>query len=93
MPGPWKYRPRAGTKKDRKTISAPLSVILDLCSLLRSLAEGENIPEGRESQPQQEDELENKVEGEPVNNAEEALGDGEEGENNPVLGNNLDQYL
>jgi hypothetical protein len=48
-----------------------------------------NLPESGESQPQQEDELEDKVEGEPVNNAEEALDDGEEGENNPVLENGI----
>jgi len=40
--------------------------------------------ESREGQPQQEDELEDEVEGEPVDNAEEALSDGEEGKNNPV---------
>jgi hypothetical protein len=45
----------------------------------------ENSPESGKSQPQQEDELEDKVEGEPVDNAEEALDDGEEGKNNPVL--------
>lgn len=48
-----------------------------------------NLPESGESQPQQEDELEDKVEGEPVNNAEEALDDGEESENNPVLKNGI----
>lgn len=70
--------------KDRKTISAPLRVtIRTFCS--RKLSRGGNLPESRESQPQQEDELEDKVEGEPVNDAEEALNDREEGENNPVL--------
>lgn len=44
-----------------------------------------NVPESGKSQPQQEDELEDEVKGEPVDNAEEALDNGEESENNPVL--------
>jgi hypothetical protein len=43
------------------------------------------LPEGGECQPQEEDELEDKVEGEPVDNADEALNDGEESEDDPVL--------
>jgi hypothetical protein len=40
--------------------------------------------EGRKRQPQEEDELEDKVEGEPVNDADEALEHGEEGKYDPV---------
>lgn len=40
--------------------------------------------EGGESQPQEEDKLEDKVEREPVDDTDEALDDGEEGENDPV---------
>lgn len=44
-----------------------------------------NLPEGREREPQKENKLEGIVEGEPVNNADKALKNGEERENNPVL--------
>lgn len=44
-----------------------------------------DLPEHGQRQPQKENKLEDKVEGEPVDNVEEALNDGEEGENNPVL--------
>lgn len=40
--------------------------------------------EGGERKPQKEDELEGEVEGEPVDNADKALNDTEEGENDPV---------
>ena len=46
---------------------------------------GRDLPEHGQRQPQKENKLEDKVEGEPVDNVEEALNDGEEGENNPVL--------
>jgi hypothetical protein len=36
---------------------------------------GENIPEGRQSEPQQEEELEDVVEGEPVHHADKTLND------------------
>lgn len=49
------------------------------------MAVGIDLPEGGQRQPQEENKLENKVEGEPVDNIEKALNDGEEGENNPVL--------
>lgn len=61
---------------------------LDACSYRSLFVGAGNLPESGKSQPQQEDELENKVKGEPVNNAEEALDDGEEGKNNPVLRKN-----
>jgi hypothetical protein len=41
-------------------------------------------PEGREREPEEEDELENKVKGEPVDNLDEALNDGKESENDPI---------
>ena len=44
-----------------------------------------SLPESRQRQPQKEDELEDKVEGEPVDNVEEALNDGKGRENDPVL--------
>lgn len=44
-----------------------------------------NLPEHGERQPQEEDKLEDEVEGEPVDNVEEALNHGEEGEDDPVL--------
>lgn len=40
--------------------------------------------EGRERKPEEEDELEGIVEGEPVDDADEALDNGEERENDPV---------
>lgn len=44
-----------------------------------------DLPEDGERQPQKENKLEDKVEGEPINNVDEALHDSEEGENDPVL--------
>jgi hypothetical protein len=41
--------------------------------------------EGRKREPKEEDKLENKVEGKPVDNVDEALQDGEEGKHHPVL--------
>lgn len=41
--------------------------------------------ERRQRQPQEEDKLEDEVEREPVDNVNEALNHGEEGENDPVL--------
>lgn len=46
---------------------------------------GIDLPERRQRQPQEENKLENKVEGEPVDNVEKALNYGEERENDPVL--------
>lgn len=48
-----------------------------------------DIPESREREPEEEDELEDVVEGEPVDNLDEALKHGEEGENDPILKNEL----
>jgi len=44
-----------------------------------------NSPEGREGEPQKEHKLEDVVEGEPVDNADQALENGEESKHNPVL--------
>lgn len=44
-----------------------------------------NLPEDGQRQPQEEDKLEDEVEGEPVDNVDEALQNGEEGEDDPVL--------
>lgn len=44
-----------------------------------------NIPEHRQSEPQEENKLEGVVEGEPVDNTKNALEDSEEREDNPVL--------
>jgi hypothetical protein len=53
-----------------------------------------HLLEGREGEPQEEDELEDKVEGEPVNNVDEALQHGEESKDNPVLEKeNASQYF
>lgn len=60
--------------------SAPLSSVR-----LYRLAEKRDLPEDRQRQPQEEDELEDKVEGEPVDNVDEALEDGEQSEHDPVL--------
>ena len=45
----------------------------------------EDLREHGQREPQEEDELESVVEGEPINDAEQALKDGEKGENDPVL--------
>lgn len=52
-------------------------------------AERRNLPEHGEREPQEEDKLENKVKGEPVDNVDEALNDGEEREDDPVLSREL----
>lgn len=44
-----------------------------------------DLPEDGQREPQEENKLEDKVEGEPVDDVNEALRDGEEGEDNPVL--------
>lgn len=41
-------------------------------------------PEGREREPEEEDELEDKVKGEPVDDLDEALDHGEQSENDPI---------
>ena len=43
-----------------------------------------NLLEGGQPQPQEKDKLEGVVEGEPVDDADQALDDGEEGEDDPV---------
>lgn len=55
----------------------------------RSRTEYKNLPEHGEREPQEEDKLEDKVEGEPVDNVDEALNDGEEREDDPVLSREL----
>ena len=54
---------------------------------------GGDAPEHGQGQPQEKDELEDKVEGKPVNNVEEALDDGEEGEDDPVLQTERQQII
>lgn len=44
-----------------------------------------NLPEHGQRQPQEEDKLEDEVEGEPVHDIDEALQDGEEREHDPIL--------
>jgi hypothetical protein len=88
----WKYRPRVGARKDRKRSSAPLccvsfQVAPDRWQGAQNLHH--DIPESREREPEEEDELEDVVEGEPVDNLDEALEHGEEGENDPILKNAL----
>jgi hypothetical protein len=43
------------------------------------------LPEHGQGEPEEEKELEDKVEWEPIDNVNEALGNSEEGEHNPVL--------
>lgn len=46
---------------------------------------GYDVPEGGEREPQKEEKLEDEVEGEPVDDLDEALNHGEERENDPIL--------
>lgn len=87
-PDCWKYRPRVGARKDRKTSSAPLSKSVFEQNPSESGAGADphwNLPEGREREPEEEDELEDEVKGEPVDNLNEALDHGKERENDPIL--------
>lgn len=84
---PWlKYRPRVGVRKDRKMIWAPLFSCQqrDTCGDVETRAAA-NLLERRKGQPQEEDELEDEVEGEPVDDVDEALQDGKLSKDNPVL--------
>lgn len=78
--------------KDLKINSAPL------CRWCMVSAEGStvsywlrkgaalgHVPEGGQREPQQEDEFESVVEGEPVDDGDEALNDSEAGKDDPVL--------
>jgi hypothetical protein len=49
------------------------------------MEESSDLLEGRKRKPKEKDKLENKVEGKPVDNVDEALQDGEEGKHHPVL--------
>lgn len=57
-------------------------------SYAEKLIQSSILPEHGQREPQEENELENKVEGEPVYNVDEALSDGEESKDNPVLERN-----
>lgn len=62
-----------GCRKDRKTRSAPLRIWLANSGEVGQGDVGEAIPSDGQRQPQQENELEGVVEGEPVDNAEQTL--------------------
>src|SRR6478735_7346686 len=75
-PDCWKYRPMVGARKDRKMSSAPLSKSVFEQNPSQSGAGADphwNSTEGREREPEEEDELEDKVKGEPVDDLDEAL--------------------
>jgi len=71
--------------------SAPL---ISFCQYLKQILRiagqqdpQDNLPEGREREPEEEDKLEDVVEGEPVDDLNEALNHSEKREDDPVLQN------
>lgn len=70
--------------KERKIISAPLNSTISLTRFLNR-AIFSNIPGDRKRQPEEEHKLEYEVEGEPRDNVNQTLDDGEERKHNPVL--------
>ena len=74
-----------GARKDRKTISAPLNLVSSRRFRVYFLSFLLDLPEDGEGEPKEEDELEDKVKGEPVDDVDEAFNDSEEREYDPVL--------